>query len=105
VQTAAKCEKSLMPNVFCSQVCEREFFRTALASVSLQDCSRVYGRLAQAARAVLNLVGIAFALNYYLHTDEGTRIFASVVLVCAGLFLVILDGVIALMANFNLNEL
>src|SRR5215467_15554897 len=50
VQTGANCEKSLMPNVFCSQVCEREFFRTALASVSLQDCLTVYGRLAQAAR-------------------------------------------------------
>ena len=55
--------------------------------------------------AVLNVVGIGFPLNYYLHTDEGTRMFASVVLVCAGVFLVILDRVIALMANFNLNEL
>ena len=55
--------------------------------------------------AVLNAVGIEFPLSYYLRTDGGTQIFAAVVLVCAGLFLVILDGVTALLANFNVNEL
>ena len=55
--------------------------------------------------AVLNVVGIAFPLSYYLQTDGGTQIFAAVVLVCAVLFLLILDGVTALLANFNLNEI
>ena len=55
--------------------------------------------------AVLNVVGIGLPLSYYLQTDGGTQTFAAVVLVCAGLFLVILDGVTALIANFNLNEL
>jgi len=55
--------------------------------------------------ALLNVVGIAFPLGYYLQTDGGTQIFAAVILVCAGLFLLILDGVTALIANFNLNEL
>ena len=55
--------------------------------------------------AVLNFAGIAFPLNYYFQTDGGTQIFAAVVLVCAGLFLLILDGLTALLANFNVNEL
>ena len=55
--------------------------------------------------AVINVVGIAFPLSYYLQTDGGTQIFAAVVLVCAGLFLLILDGLTALLANFNVNEL
>jgi len=55
--------------------------------------------------AALNVVGIAFPLNYYLRADGGSQVFAAVMLVCAGLFLVILDGVTALIANFNVNEL
>ena len=55
--------------------------------------------------AVLNFAGIAFPLSYYFQTDGGTQTFAAVVQVCAALFLVILDGVTALIANFNLNEL
>ena len=55
--------------------------------------------------AVLNFAGIAFPLSYYLQTDGGTQIFAAVVLVCAGLFLLILDWLTALLANFNVNEL
>jgi len=54
---------------------------------------------------LLNIIGIAFPLAYYLHTDGGTQIFAAVILVCAGLFLVIVDGVTALLANFNVNQL
>lgn len=55
--------------------------------------------------AMLNVIGIGFPLSYYLGTDGGTQICAAVVLVCAVLFLVIVDGVTALIANFNLNEL
>jgi prepilin signal peptidase PulO-like enzyme (type II secretory pathway) len=55
--------------------------------------------------AVINVVGIAFPLSYYLQTDGGTQIFAAVVLVCAGFFLLILDGITAFLANFNVNEL
>jgi hypothetical protein len=33
------------PNVFCSEKCEKEFVRSALASVSLEDCVRIQGRL------------------------------------------------------------
>ena len=54
---------------------------------------------------VLNIVSIAFPLNYYLQTDGGAQVFAAVVLVCAGLFLLILDGITALLANFNVNQL
>ena len=49
--------------------------------------------------AVLNVVGIDFALSYSVQTDGGTQSFAAVVLVCAGFFLVILDGVTALLAT------
>lgn len=55
--------------------------------------------------AVLNVVGVAFPLSYYLQADGGTQIFAAVVLVCAVLFLFILDGLTALLANFNVNEI
>ena len=55
--------------------------------------------------AVVNVVGITFPLNYYFQTDGGTQIFAAVVLVCAGFFLLIVDGLTALLANFNVNEL
>ena len=33
------------PNVFCSEQCEREFVRAALASVTVEDCIRIQGRL------------------------------------------------------------
>jgi|SRR5579871_3701234 len=33
------------PNVFCSAECERDFVRTALASVTLEDCIRIQHRL------------------------------------------------------------
>ena len=55
--------------------------------------------------AVLNFAGIAFPLNYYLQNDGGKQIFAAVVLVCAVFFLLILGGLTALFANFNVNEL
>ena len=55
--------------------------------------------------AVINVVGIAFPLSYYLQTDGGTQVFAAVVLVCAGLFIVIVDGITALLANFDVNQL
>jgi len=55
--------------------------------------------------AVLNVAGIVFPLAYYLQTDGPAQILGAVVLVCSVLFLVILDGVSALLANFNVNEL
>ena len=33
------------PNVFCSEHCEQEFIRTALAALTLQDCVRMHRRL------------------------------------------------------------
>ena len=33
------------PDVFCSEQCEQEFIRTALASLTLEDCVRMHGRL------------------------------------------------------------
>jgi hypothetical protein len=33
------------PSVFCSEQCEQEFIRTALASLTLEDCIRIHGRL------------------------------------------------------------
>ena len=56
--------------------------------------------------AVVNLVLIGLPLRYFFGaTDEGAQIFSAVVLVCAVLFLAILDTVTALMANFNVSEL
>ena len=37
---------SQYPNVFCSEPCEQEFIRTALASLTLEDCIRMHERLA-----------------------------------------------------------
>jgi hypothetical protein len=34
-----------LPNAFCSQQCEEEFLRSALASLTLEDCIRIQGRL------------------------------------------------------------
>src|SRR5690348_8326624 len=36
---------SQYPNVFCSEHCEQEFIRTALASLTLGDCIRMHERL------------------------------------------------------------
>jgi hypothetical protein len=33
------------PNVFCSQVCEQDFVRSALAAVTVEDCIRIRERL------------------------------------------------------------
>jgi hypothetical protein len=33
------------PNIFCSERCEQEFIRTALASLTLEDCVRMHTRL------------------------------------------------------------
>jgi hypothetical protein len=33
------------PNIFCSERCEREFIRAALASLTLDDCVRMQARL------------------------------------------------------------
>jgi hypothetical protein len=36
---------SQYPNVFCSEHCEEEFIRTALASLTSEDCIRMHKRL------------------------------------------------------------
>jgi len=36
---------SQYPKVFCSEHCEQEFIRTALASLTLEDCTRMRERL------------------------------------------------------------
>src|SRR5260370_42101006 len=36
---------SQYPKVFCSEHCEQEFIRTALASLTLEDCIRMHERL------------------------------------------------------------
>jgi hypothetical protein len=36
---------SQYPNVFCSEHCEQEFIRAALASLTLEDCIRMHERL------------------------------------------------------------
>ena len=33
------------PNVFCSEQCEQEFVRLALASLTVEDCIRIHERL------------------------------------------------------------
>jgi hypothetical protein len=33
------------PNVFCSGQCEQKFVGTALASLTVEDCVRIHGRL------------------------------------------------------------
>ena len=33
------------PNVFCSDRCEREFIRVALASLTIEDCVRMHRRI------------------------------------------------------------
>lgn len=33
------------PNIFCSEQCEQEFIRVALASLTLDDCLRIQRRL------------------------------------------------------------
>ena len=38
--------KAQYPNIFCSERCEREFVRAALASLTLDDCVRMHRRLA-----------------------------------------------------------
>jgi hypothetical protein len=37
--------KAQYPNIFCSERCEREFIRTELASLTLDDCVRMQRRL------------------------------------------------------------
>ena len=37
--------RSQYPNVFCSEHCEQEFIRTALASLTLEDSVRMHARL------------------------------------------------------------
>src|SRR5260370_41387944 len=36
---------SQYPNVFCSEHCEQEFIRTALVSLTLEDCIRIHEQL------------------------------------------------------------
>ena len=55
--------------------------------------------------AVINVVGIAFPLSHYLQNAGAEQIFGAVVLACAVLFLLILDGISVLLANFNINQL
>ena len=55
--------------------------------------------------AVINVVGIAFPLSHYLQSAGAAQIFGAVVLVSAVLFLLILDGISVLLANFNINQL
>ena len=33
------------PNIFCSEYCEQEFVRTALADITVEDCIRIHRRL------------------------------------------------------------
>ena len=33
------------PNVFCSEGCEQEFVRAAVAPLTVEDCIRIHGRL------------------------------------------------------------
>ncbi len=40
LRSTAQC-----PNVFCSEQCEQEFVRAALASLSIEDCMRIHERL------------------------------------------------------------
>ena len=40
-----KYSTSQYPDVFCSEHCEREFVDTALASLTVEDCIRIHGRL------------------------------------------------------------
>jgi hypothetical protein len=40
VSSTAQC-----PNVFCSRLCEQGFVHTTLASLTLEDCIRIQGRL------------------------------------------------------------
>jgi len=37
--------RSQYPKVFCSEHCKQEFIRTALASLTLEDCNRMHERL------------------------------------------------------------
>lgn len=41
----AQSSTSQYPSVFCSEKCEQEFIRAALASLTLEDCVRMHGRL------------------------------------------------------------
>jgi hypothetical protein len=41
----AHSSTSRYPHIFCSKRCEQEFIRTTLASLTLEDCIRVDGRL------------------------------------------------------------
>ena len=45
VSQAPQRSTSQYPNVFCSEHCEQEFIRTALASLTLEDCIRMHERL------------------------------------------------------------
>jgi hypothetical protein len=40
-----KYATSQYPEVFCSKQCEQEFIRSALASLTLEDCIRIHVRL------------------------------------------------------------
>jgi hypothetical protein len=41
----AQSSSAQYPNVFCSEQCEQEFIRAALASLTLEDCVRIHRRL------------------------------------------------------------
>jgi hypothetical protein len=43
------------PNVFCSDRCEREFIRVALASLTVEDCVRMHRRLETLLRGTKHL--------------------------------------------------
>ena len=59
--------------------------------------------------AVLNVVGVALPLIQYLQSDgdadAGRQIFAAVVLVCVVLLFLVVDGVTALLVNFDVSQL
>jgi hypothetical protein len=40
LRSTAQC-----PNVFCSEECEQDFVRAALASLTIEDCMRIHKRL------------------------------------------------------------
>ena len=61
------------------------------------------------ALAVINVVGVAFPLIHYLQsdgdTDAGRQIFAAIVLACVVLLFLVVDGITALLVNFDVSQL
>lgn len=56
----ARSSNAQYQNLFCSQRCEREFVRTTLASVTLEECFRIQERL----EALLVSARQTYRMNY-----------------------------------------